>query len=364
MKIISLAITLVLITHAVADAQRREAPPSRSAAAAAQQREQWRRRRDAIVLKSISERNKPGEKNSAGVESRQVSPGEAPSARLPQDFKFLAPPTESALSVAAEATRPRTAGGGVTSPTSHYLIGVGDTLEVQWRGAPVGSSSLYEVQAGGLIDYSGLDKPLKVAGLTSDQVAERLSAELSGAGTVVDQAAVTVKVSDYESHALIVSGAVVEPGYKILQREAIPLAVVLADARPQPKAGRVAVRSHRTGEKLELDLADAEALGQTLAYPGDVIDVLEPAPQFYYIGGQVTKPGRKNFQPGLKLSRAVLLAGGKRAVLAKDVKALVVVMRQGADGRLSATEHDLAAIIAGHSADPALRPGDRIEVGR
>jgi hypothetical protein len=45
-------------------------------------------------------------------------------------------------------------------------------------------------------------------------------------------------------------------------------------------------------------------------------------------------------------------------------KVKVTVSRQGADGRLVATEYLLNDIETGQAPDPRLQAGDRIEVGR
>ena len=40
------------------------------------------------------------------------------------------------------------------------------------------------------------------------------------------------------------------------------------------------------------------------------------------------------------------------------------ISRQGADGRLAATEYNLKQIEAGKDPDPVLQPGDRLDVSR
>lgn len=386
MKRVTITIALMLVScspaRAAQSADVKNKPPAgKQTDTAAERREEWGRRRAAITSRLHSERNKADENSVAapkdGLGERITNPLRSLIAPSPGAEANSLPsiPASVATSTAAYATRPRST--VALAPTGLYLIGVGDTLEIRRRDAPAGEANLYTVLPGGLVDYTALVKPLTVAGLTTDEVAAKLSAELSRNGIVADQTSIIVKISDYASHALIVSGAVAEPGYKILQREAIPLSVVIADAQPQPAAGRVTVRSHRTGEKTEFEIRDEAAIKDTLVYPGDVIDVLESAPQFYYIGGQVVTPGQKSFQPGLTLSRAVLLAGSglgetKRAFPASAKAAartnvkpskVIMVMRQGQDGRLITTEHNFAALMEGRAPDPPLQPGDRIEVG-
>ncbi|MEJ7713523.1 MAG: hypothetical protein WKF84_27680 [Pyrinomonadaceae bacterium] len=85
--------------------------------------------------------------------------------------------------------------------------------------------------SGGLLEYPLLSKPLVVSGLPVEKIAANLNVELQRDG-VSTEIELVVSVKNYASHAAIVSGLVAEPGYKIFQREAIPLFVILADAKP------------------------------------------------------------------------------------------------------------------------------------
>ena len=76
--------------------------------------------------------------------------------------------------------------------------------------------------------------------------------------------------------------------------------------------------------------------------------------------GAVREPGQRDFHAGMTLTQAVLAAGGALA----QGGATVAVTRQGDDGRLSTERYNLAEIKAGRVPDPALRPGDRVEVLR
>lgn len=366
-------------------------------------REEWRRRRDVIVSRSIADRDKTTRKSSTSPSDVPNGLSTNPNAISVIDTKAPVSNEGNQTSQLSEfdvgdsslrATRSRISGessadeaapsqtaassdnrfvkaASIVSPTSLYLVGVGDTLNVRLRGALTDSSHLSTVLPGGLLDYPSLPKPLAVAGLTTEEVAAALSAELQRQ-EIESSAQVAVSVSDYTSHAVIVSGSVAEPGYKILQREAVPLHVVVADSRPKPEANRVSVRSHRTGENHEFDLRD-QALKQELVFPGDVISVLESAPQFYYVGGDVLQPGQKNFRQGLTLKEAVLSAGeglgethgisSAKKNARKPVK-LVTVTRQGQDGRLKTKQYDLKAMAEDRLPDLFLQPGDRIEISK
>jgi protein involved in polysaccharide export with SLBB domain len=171
---------------------------------------------------------------------------------------------------------------------------------------------------------------------------------------------VVVGVREYASHAVIVGGMVKDAGTKILQREAVPLYVVVAHAQPLAGAGQAVIVSRATGRTLTADLSDVAAM-KTLVRPGDVVTLRALPKQFIYVAGAVREPGQMEFHAGMALTQAVLAAGGAQAA---GGAATVAVTRQGDDGRLSTTRYSLAEIKAGRVPDPTLRPGDRVEVLR
>ena len=193
---------------------------------------------------------------------------------------------------------------------------------------------------------------------TPEEVAARLGAALglraSGAA-----AEVAVGVSEYRSHAIIVGGMVKDGGTKILQREGVPLYVIVAHAQPLPGAGQAVVVSRTTGRETVVDLSDTEGM-KTLVRQGDVVTLRALPRQFVYVAGAVREPGQREFHAGLTLTQALLAAGGATS----PGGAVVTVTRQAADGRLSTTRYVLAEIRSGKTPDPTLRPGDRLEVLR
>jgi polysaccharide export outer membrane protein len=242
-------------------------------------------------------------------------------------------------------------------PTSIYRVGVGDVLDIRLLNAQGRESTLFSVMAGGLLEYPLAGDPLPVAGLTTDEVDARLTAKIK----LYENPQIVVSVREYASHTVIVAGLVNEPGTKVLRREAMPLYVVLAEAQLKPEAGRASIM-RADGQSLTLTLTDPKAT-TALVLPGDVITItaLPPQPpQFFYIGGQVTAPGQKDFHAGLTLTQAVLASGGTTRFAGSKIK----ISRQGDDGKLVMTEFNLKQIEAGKIPDPVLQPGDRLEVGR
>ncbi|HEV7891738.1 MAG TPA: polysaccharide biosynthesis/export family protein [Pyrinomonadaceae bacterium] len=243
--------------------------------------------------------------------------------------------------------------------TTVYRIGVGDVLDIRTlNDTSTRQSTLFTVGAGGVLDHPYLRDPLTIAGMTTDELAAQLVAEFRHRG-IYEKPQVRVSVREYASHAVLVSGLAGDPGTKILRREAIPLYVVIAEAQPKPEAGRAVIISHSTGKVTSVDLNDAAALN-TLVQAGDVISLTVRPPEFFYIGGEISSPGQKDFHSGMTLTQAVMAAGGATALAGERVK----VLRAGADGRLVAAEYSLREIEGGVVPDPVLQAGDRIEVAR
>jgi tetratricopeptide (TPR) repeat protein len=265
---------------------------------------------------------------------------------------------------AATTTRPAPAAAAERTntsdpdPTAVYRVGPGDVLDIRLPGGGGRRASVYEVTPTGLLDYPALREPLTVAGLTPEEVGARLSSALglraTGAG-----AEVAVGVSEYRSHAIIVGGMVKDGGTKILQREGVPLYVIVAHAQPLASAGQAVIVSRTNAGETAVDLSDAEGM-KTLVRQGDVVTLRARPRQFVYVAGAVREPGQREFNLGLTLTQALLAAGGTTS----PGNTVVTITRQAADGRLSTSRYVLAEIKSGRTPDPTLRPGDRLEVLR
>jgi tetratricopeptide (TPR) repeat protein/protein involved in polysaccharide export with SLBB domain len=244
-------------------------------------------------------------------------------------------------------------------PTTVYRVGPGDVLDVRVFDGRQHTTTSFEVMPTGLLAYPPLAEPLEVAGLTTDQVATRLSAEMKRRPGTGADAQVAVGVRQYASHTVILSGMVKEAGTKVLQREGVPLYAVVAYAQPLAGAGEAVVESRATGRATTVDLSDAQAM-KMLVRSGDVITVRARGERFFYIAGAVRQPGQKKFHVGLTLTQAVLVAGGAST----PGVAVAIISRQADDGRLSSTRYYLRIIGAGRAPDPSVEAGDRIEVVR
>ncbi|HEX8745985.1 MAG TPA: polysaccharide biosynthesis/export family protein [Pyrinomonadaceae bacterium] len=235
-----------------------------------------------------------------------------------------------------------------------YRVGVGDVLDIRLLNSPARTSTLYTVLPGGMIDYPLAGEPLTVSGLTPEEIATKLQSLIK----IYEKPQVSVNVREYQSHTLIITGLVNDPGLKYLRREAVPLYVIVTEAQPRTEAAR-AVIMRQGAPNVTIDLSDTNAMS-ALVQPGDVIKLAPALPQFYFVGGAINDPGQKGFHTGLTLTQAILAAGGTTRFAGSEVK----VSRTGADGKLVTTKYSLKKIEDGKIPDPLLQPGDRVEVSR
>src|SRR2546425_567285 len=182
--------------------------------------------------------SRPGENRTKETSTEALSPAHAasfnhasPRTGIPKSGDApLNDSTDSATSKTNLRTNVVTVGTSPSLSTALsriYRVGVGDVLDVQLVDMPSPRSTLFTVLEGGLLDYPLSNAPVPVAGLTAEEIATQLRARIK----VLDNPRVVVKVRDYSSHSVIVTGFVFDPGAKFLRREAMPLYVVLAEAQ-------------------------------------------------------------------------------------------------------------------------------------
>ena len=246
------------------------------------------------------------------------------------------------------------------APTEIYKIGVGDVLFISLQNAPAKDSTYYTVLNDGTIDYPLAGEMVAVNGLTTDEIEETLAGKIK----LYENPQLSVRIREHVSHSITVLGLVEKAGEKYLQREAMPLFVVRAEAIVQPKADLAVIKHAQSGSET-IDLRDPKS-EDVLIFPGDIIEfksdekavAAASVPQFYFIGGGIAAGGQKDFHTGITLTQAILASGGLKKTLFHNA----VVRRQNQDGLLSPMQFDLNLIKAGKQPDPLLQPGDTIEI--
>jgi len=304
-----------------------------------------------VKTPSIADAPKPVEVQPVATKTEQ--PQQAIGSRVSFNVTPTAQPleTKSAPTLAAKPSAEN------LSLTKIYRVGPGDVIDVRLNDTQSPTSTLFTITSAGFLEHPALADPLPVSGLTVEEIATKIEDDLKRRA-IVEQPRAVVAVRDYTSHSVLVSGLVKDSGTKFLRREAIPLYVVVADAQPLPEATKVTVVRTDSNQIYDIDLAQAAEMN-LLVRPGDVITLQPSETQFIYIGGEVKLPGEKTFRRGLTLTQAIITAGGV------EPKAKVAqIDRDDGRGFLVGTRFTLKEIATGKTADPALRPGDRITISR
>lgn len=245
-------------------------------------------------------------------------------------------------------------------PTEDYKVGVGDVLFISLQNNPR-ASTYFTVLNDGTIDYPLAGEMVPVAGLSTDEIEELLTEKIK----IYENPQVSVRVREYNSHKITVLGLVEKSGERVIQREALPLYVIRADAVVQPKANLVSIR-RADGKVEKYDLQDSKH-ENVLVFPNDIVEFTtdgatsekNKTARFIFIGGEVISGGKKDFHDGLTLTQAIYAAGGVK----KEKFRKVIVRRKNAEGLLISTTYDLKSIKDGKTPDVLLEPGDVIEVG-
>lgn len=151
------------------------------------------------------------------------------------------------------------------SLTEIYKIGVGDVIFINVKNS-VNANGFYTVRKDGTLDFSLAGEKVVVTGKTASEIERFLAAKI----TLYRNPQVEVKVSEFGSHKVTVSGLVDRPGTRSIQREAVPLYVIRAGALVDTKATRAKIT--RNGGNLEsYGLRDAK-IDEVLVFPGDSVE--------------------------------------------------------------------------------------------
>lgn len=263
--------------------------------------------------------------------------------------------TSPAALVSAGRALVREDSAGAAALNSIYRVGVGDVLDIRLMNLPSRESTLFTVLKGGTVEYPLLTEAIRVEGLSTQQIAVALATQIK----VINSPQVTVTVRDYASHAVTITGAVENPGRKILRREAMPLYAILAEAQPRADAATITI-ARVNGMTETVAMADPKAMS-TLVFSGDSIKASgnkSIAKRFVYVGGDVSSAGEKEFRDGMTLTQLLLAAGGP----SRGSNNTATVARLNSKGFLNSTQYDLVSIQEGKLQDPLLEPGDRVQI--
>ena len=235
-------------------------------------------------------------------------------------------------------------------PTEIYKIGVNDVLRIKLQNAASGSD-YYTVRPDGSIDFPLAGGNIAVAGLTITEIEEVLKSSIK----LYSDPRLEIKIREYGSHKITLSGSVRNPGERNLQREAVPFYVIKAGAIIMPETNSIKITSGGNNTQM-FDLHDPK-LDNVLITPGMTIEFAAAGAGSYFVTGKKVTAGEKTLTSGLTLLQAVIAAGKTDG----EAKKAVIRRRNGA-GILSNMEFDLRAVRSGRIADPTLMTGDIIDI--
>jgi len=211
----------------------------------------------------------------------------------------------------------------VSLATQNYIVGEGDVLEINVFGHDE-MHSIVRVGADGTIIVPLLNK-VKVGGLTVSQISDKL-AKLLADGYIVDPQ-VSVFVKEYRNWQAVVLGEVKKPGIQDLTSQTTILELISRAGGLTKDAGHKAIIKRKivkdgkiTTKTIVVDLWKLLEEGDTsqniLIHDDDTIYIGKGG--FFYVTGQVKKPGSFKVTPDMTVIKAIALAGGFTDIASKN----------------------------------------------
>jgi len=243
-------------------------------------------------------------------------------------------------------------------PEERYVLGPDDRIALSVHGHPDLGAPLTVTREGTV--SAPLVGEVQAAGLTPRQLAARL-AEMLGRSYLVNPQ-VDVRVEEYRSQWVVVSGEVRRPG-RIALHGGTRLKEILGQAEGfTERAGEwinITRRLQDSDETKSLRVARGEFESGKSNPPLTSGDVIEIAPaEFCYIQGEVNRPNRYQVERGMTLLRAVTLAGGLTDWA--DRKSVRVLYPEG--NRPRQRSFNLNDVERGRVEDPEIVGGEVIIV--
>lgn len=195
---------------------------------------------------------------------------------------------------------------------SYYPLGPKDIVNIIVYGEPQLSGD-YEISDEGNINFPLIGK-VAVSNLTAQQAAERIE-KLLEKDYFVD-AQVFLVIKEYRSYWVNVIGEVKNTGRKYLKSKSTILDVISESGGLSSDAGDLITLKRPVNKDsnliVQLDLRElTDPNSPNFNYkvePGDTI-IIHPKP-YFYIQGEVGKPGKYELVKNLTLLQAIALAGG------------------------------------------------------
>jgi polysaccharide export outer membrane protein len=243
--------------------------------------------------------------------------------------------------------------------TESLLIGPGDLVDVDVFDTPEMAQSVRVTDAGTVrLELIG---ELKVSGETPASAAQLVERALVDKN-IMRTPQVTVKVEEYATQNVSISGEVRNPGtFPITTPQPVLTVLSLAGGLTDMADRNVTIERHRdTSQRIQYYLANnaEKALSVSdgvMVYPGDIVVV--PRAAIVYVLGDVAKPGGYAITTNdsrLTVLQAVAMAGSANKT---SVQSHVRLIRKTSEGQQELSVQ-LAAIEKGKQPDLILQPDD------
>ncbi|MCL5023986.1 MAG: SLBB domain-containing protein [Nitrospirae bacterium] len=202
---------------------------------------------------------------------------------------------------------------GIPTPvfSQDYIVGERDVLRITVYDHP-DLTSVARVSGEGTISFPLIGE-VKVAGLTTPQIAKKIS-ELLSNGYIVDPQ-VIVFIEEFRSKKATVIGEVARPGLYELPGQTTFLELLSRAGGLTKDAGENAIikRKVNQGEQsFNIDLKKLIEKGDTSLdmnlQDGDSVYI--PKAGFFYVTGEVKKPDAYKYEEGTTVLKAITMAGG------------------------------------------------------
>ena len=239
----------------------------------------------------------------------------------------------------------------------------GDMIDLTVFDTPELSAAKLRVEQDGSINAPVVGT-LNVAGLTPAEASRAVEAKLRD-GHIMQDARVTIFVSEYASGGISVLGEVNKPGQYVLLGSPTLYAALAAASGTTDKQGSIITITRRNdpANPLTLNVNSpnySRLQAETLLQSGDLVVVSRA--KAIYVVGDVGHPGEFLLSNGTPLNvlRAIALAQGTNQTAAAKKASIVRDTRAGVE-----TIHiDLDRVAKNEQPDPTLEPGDIVVVPR
>jgi len=236
-------------------------------------------------------------------------------------------------------------------PSGEYPLGPGDVLRITIYGHEDLPQEVV-LAADGSFAYPFIGQ-VQAAGLTVPQLTAAMARRLEEGYLVAPQ--ITMTVTQYSSQQVYVLGAVKSPGVQTLKRNTTLLELIAVAGGPTLEAGAEVIiaratppeepRSPGTSQRrpaavrvnLEKLLAGEAAQGLETER-GDTVYI--PKGEFFFISGEVQKPGQYPLERDTTVAKALILAGGP-SKFAAPKRATVQRFVEGQRREYHAEMHDI-----------------------